>query len=443
MSAWRALRSDHQMLLTPSAADLLPDQNEDESLVKRKRRRSPQKSDLNNILGEKISSEALKYGSLVLLVLQNSSVFVVTRYSRIGKHRPYLASVVVLLVEIIKFVLCLALILRDSHYSPRSMLLALRRHVFYEWRTTLLLGIPAACYALQNNLIFVAIGNLSAAAAQVLYQLKTLSTAFFTVIILSKRFSWPQWLSFILLTLGVLLVQSEDAKSSSAPTGAAPLVGAAAAISASALSGFAGVFLEMMYTNVPSSATSSPDAKSTSSNSPTRSSSSNAPATLWTRNVQLSLFTLPLQFIAIHASGDFEAIDRHGWLQGFRFSTWLVVALQVGGALLIAVVIKFAGNVLKTFASVVALLLTCGWSMALFDFHPTALFAAGVGTVALSIYLYSRPEEVIDGLDWAYAVTITAYCDTIIVEEEGEETPRERTLPDGSTLPAVDEEEAG
>ena len=49
----------------------------------------------------------------------------------------------------------------------------------------------------------------------------------------------------------------------------------------------------------------------------------------------------------------------------------------------------------------------------------------------------------IDGLDWAYAVTITAYCDTIIVEEEGEETPRERTLPDGSTLPAVDEEEAG
>ena len=145
--------------------------------MKRKRRRSPQKSDLNNILGEKISSEALKYGSLVLLVLQNSSVFVVTRYSRIGKHRPYLASVVVLLVEIIKFVLCLALILRDSHYSPRSMLLALRRHVFYEWRTTLLLGIPAACYALQNNLIFVAIGNLSAAAAQVLYQLKTLSTA--------------------------------------------------------------------------------------------------------------------------------------------------------------------------------------------------------------------------------------------------------------------------
>jgi UDP-sugar transporter A1/2/3 len=72
--------------------------------------------------------------------------------------------------------------------------------------TTLLLGVPALCYAMQNNLVFVAISNLSAAAAQVLYQLKTISTAFFTVLLLRRSFRAAQWVSFLLLMAGVALV---------------------------------------------------------------------------------------------------------------------------------------------------------------------------------------------------------------------------------------------
>ena len=84
------------------------------------------------------------------------------------------------------------------------------------------------------------------ALIQVLYQLKTLSTALFTVVLLHKSFRGPQWLSFVLLTLGVVLVQSQDAKSSKVPTGAAPLLGTFSALAAATLSGFAGVFLEKM-----------------------------------------------------------------------------------------------------------------------------------------------------------------------------------------------------
>ena len=68
------------------------------------------------------------------------------------------------------------------------------------------LAIPAFCYALQNNLVFLAISNLSAAAAQVLYQLKTLTTALFSVILLGRTFQPSQWASFVLLGLGVVLV---------------------------------------------------------------------------------------------------------------------------------------------------------------------------------------------------------------------------------------------
>jgi len=65
---------------------------------------------------------------------------------------------------------------------------------------------------------------------------------------------------------------------------------------------------------------------------------------------------------------------------------------QVAGALLTAFVIKFAGNVLKTFATVLALLCTCFASTLLFDFTPTPLFGLGVALTAASIWLYASPS---------------------------------------------------
>ena len=312
------------------------------------------------------SSKVLKWGSLVLLVMQNSSLFVVTRYTRADNHRGhlYLPSVVVLIVELFKMAICLGLILFGTGSVDR-MASELRRHVWENRAETLRLGVPAACYALQNNLIFVAISNLSATAAQVLFQLKTISTACFTILLLGKSFRGPQWLSFILLTAGVVLVQSEDAKSSTAAK-ANPFLGVCAALVAATLSGFAGVYLEKMFTSGGTS--------------------------LWMRNVQLGLFAIPLQLLAI-VQLDLDKVLRYGLLQGFRPSTCLVVAIQVTGALLTAIVIKHAGNVLKTFAAALALLMTCGLSMLIFDFHPTALFWAGVLTVAASIWLYARPDD--------------------------------------------------
>ena len=312
------------------------------------------------------SGQVLKWGSLVLLVVQNSSLFVVTRYTRAGHQEGhlYLTSVVVLLIELFKMAICLGLILLGAG-SAEGMVSELYRHVWENRAETLRLGVPAACYALQNNLIFVAISNLSAAAAQVLYQLKTISTAVFTVLLLGKTFRGPQWLSFFLLTAGVVLVQSQDAKSSAAATGN-PFLGVCAALVAATLSGFAGVYLEKMFTSGSTS--------------------------LWMRNVQLGLFAIPLQLLAI-VQMDLDKVQRYGLLQGFHKSTWLVVAIQVAGSLLTAIVIKHAGNVLKTFAAVLALLMTCGLSMLLFDFHPTALFWAGLLTVSTSIWLYARPDD--------------------------------------------------
>ena len=57
--------------------------------------------------------------------------------------------------------------------------------------------------------------------------------------------------------------------------------------------------------------------------------------------------------------------------------------------MLTAVVIKYAGNILKTFATVLALLCTCFISMFVFDFLPTGLFWLGVTGVSASVVMYA------------------------------------------------------
>ena len=310
-------------------------------------------------------SELIKWVSLGCLVIQNSALFVVTRYSRLpaADGVQYLASVVVLVVELSKITICLSVLLAQGGCD--GCMRQLRLHVVTERSQTLRLAIPAFCYALQNNLVFAAISNLSAAAAQVIYQLKTLTTAVFSVIILGKSFQPVQWASFVMLAFGVILVQSQDAKSAKTPTGANPTLGVTCAVAAATLSGFAGVYLEKMFTSGGTS--------------------------LWMRNVQLGLFAIPLQVVAI-LQWDLPAVQAGGIAQGFRASTWAVVGVQVAGALLTAFVIKFAGNVLKTFATVLALLCTCFISMLVFDFSPTTLFWFGVAATAGSIYLYAEPS---------------------------------------------------
>jgi UDP-sugar transporter A1/2/3 len=60
---------------------------------------------------------------------------------------------------------------------------------------------------LQNNLLFIALSNLDAATYQVTYQLKILTTALFSVLMLGKKLDSIKWVSLIILMAGVSFVQ--------------------------------------------------------------------------------------------------------------------------------------------------------------------------------------------------------------------------------------------
>ena len=65
-----------------------------------------------------------------------------------------------------------------------------------------------------------------------------------------------------------------------------------------------------------------------------------------------------------------------------------VILLQAVGGLVVAVVVKYADNILKGFAASISIVTSSALCMLFFDFQPTPYFLAGTVLVNYSVYLY-------------------------------------------------------
>ena len=250
--------------------------------------------------------------------------------------------------------------------GPTSFIARLDRDINQRRFDTLKVAVPALCYTVQNNLQFVAASHLGAALLQLLYQTKTLSTAIFGVVILSKQLRLNQWGALLVLVCGVVLAQGSQSGSASQNKGNVT-AGVIAALGVSICSGFASVYLEKILKGDKTS--------------------------LWVRNVQLCIFSIPLQFFAVWQR-DWKQVQLRGWTHGFCPIVWMVVCMFAFGGLLVAVVIRFADNNLKNLAMAVAIILSCLASIPLFDFKPNEVFALGGTLVIASIFLYAwQPKK--------------------------------------------------
>lgn len=68
----------------------------------------------------------------------------------------------------------------------------------------------------------------------------------------------------------------------------------------------------------------------------------------------------------------------------------IIIVLQSLGGILVAVVVKYADNILKGFATSAAIVISCIVSVYLFDVTLSAQFIVGTVFVMLSIYLYAK-----------------------------------------------------
>ncbi|KAG9318667.1 nucleotide-sugar transporter [Chiua virens] len=321
----------------------------------------------------------LKYISLVTLAVQNSLLTIIMHYSRvyIPPSQSYSAPAAVLLNELLKGSISLAIAFiqigpytsdapqlgptAGRFWTPSKILLRIRRlgrEVFSPdcWK----LSIPAILYVIQNNLH---------------YQMKILTTAAFSVLLLRKQLSASQWVALFFLAIGVGIVQIQTGAGD--PTKSASLLfqgasmnavkGFLAVVAACFTSGLAGVYFEMVLKNSQSD--------------------------LWIRNVQLSAFSLLPALVPILITEHSQSGLIQSLFQNFGVWAWATVAIQVFGGLVTAMVIKYSDNILKGFATSLSIVISFLASVALFDFQITFTFILGSVVVLIATWLYNQPAR--------------------------------------------------
>ena len=108
----------------------------------------------------------LKWTALSLMLVQNAAFVLVMRYSRkqqqSGSATQYNVSIVVTLQEAFKLIVCFAVLTVQAGGSLAPAFAPLARP-----RELLRIAVPAVCFVLQNNILYVALSNLDPLLSQI------------------------------------------------------------------------------------------------------------------------------------------------------------------------------------------------------------------------------------------------------------------------------------
>ena len=264
---------------------------------------------------------------LIVLCAQNSIYTVLRRYSLGTLKEKYNKYEVLLVAEIIKIIFSAYMISKLPEYeqdlTKKLKWLAIRSKKMF---------MLAAMYGAMNVLSFVSLKNIGAGMFTVFAQLKIITTAGFSAVILGRRYSMPRWRALVSLMLGVLLFSEPVWNTSEEhPKDTNMAIGVTAVLIEVSLSGFSSIYFEKVI-----------------------KTDNNQKLGIWERNFQLSLWSFPLYIIFIFfGSGDDYPIGAHWSMTAFMLSI-----LGATGGLLVALSIKYGDSILKTLATTAAIILS-------------------------------------------------------------------------------------
>ncbi|KAH7461450.1 hypothetical protein KRP22_014785 [Phytophthora ramorum] len=316
---------------------------------------------------------SLKHVSFVMLVLQNTALSIVSKYSRAKAGPKYRPSSVVLLVELLKFLLCYLMLLKTKRGNVGASLRTLQIEVFADKKGLTKMAVLAFLYALQNMFALVAYDYVDVATYQIVYQLKIITTAMFMIVLLHRRFSAVQWCAMLALMAGVAICSysrlpsgpqhADEAMDSKRFIGICVMIGLAIN------SGLAAAYFERVMKSHKSIATQQ------------------TLDPLWTRNLQLSAISVGVTCVDLVRN--FGEVWTNGFFNGFHPAVFAVIFLQAVGGLTIAAVVRYSDNIVKNFGTSFSLVLSCMISNYMFDQTATFSFYFGVFLVVGSVFVYS------------------------------------------------------
>ncbi|XP_016379174.1 CMP-sialic acid transporter [Sinocyclocheilus rhinocerous] len=310
-------------------------------------------------------SVVFKLYCLAVMTLIAAAYTVALRFTRTVSSDLYFSTTAVFLTELIKLLLSLGMLLRESGDWGRCRSVVVS-NILRSPVELLKLSVPSVVYAVQNNMAFVALSNLDAAVYQVTYQLKIPCTALCTVLMLSRSLSRLQWFSVFMLCGGVTLVQWTPPQATKVQVEQNPFLGFVAIAVAVLCSGFAGVYFEKV---LKSSDTS-----------------------LWVRNIQMYLSGIVVTLIGVFVTDGAQVLEK-GFFYGYTPWVCVVIFLASVGGMYTSVVVKYTDNIMKGFSAAAAIVLSTVASVVLFGLQITVAFLGGALLVCVSIYLYGLPKQ--------------------------------------------------
>jgi UDP-sugar transporter A1/2/3 len=306
------------------------------------------------------------------------------KYSRMTKNSQlYSTTSAVFSMEVIKFFSCFLFLFIEKKGNFKEYCRELKEEILDKPKELTKIFVPALLFTIQNNLLYFGISRLDVVTFQATSQLKILTTALFSVLMLNKTVTLRQWFSCVLLGVGVSLTQISTVSS---PSGAQSTVssqtggiknpgdalwnidykllsGFAAVLCACLTSGFSSVYFEKILKNENTS--------------------------LWIRNIQMSSFSVVIAYIGMRFSSEYEMIRDRGIFHGYNDIVCSVVLLQAIGGLLVAVVMKYTDNIVKGFATSSSIGIS--WLISAFCFHyqTTITGFSGMFLIMFAVCLYT------------------------------------------------------
>ncbi|KAH9308750.1 hypothetical protein KI387_036661, partial [Taxus chinensis] len=283
-----------------------------------------------------------------VLTLLTSSQGILTALSQSNGSYKYDYATVPFLAEIFKLVVSCILLWREygSSSPPR---------VTTAWKSMRLFPIPSIIYLVHNNVQFATLTFVDASTYQIMGNLKIVTTGILFRTFLKRKLSNLQWMAIVLLAVGTTTSQIKscgEAKCDSVFS--APLQGYLLGILSACLSALAGVYTEYLMKKNNDS--------------------------LYWQNVQLYAvmlcrFGVLFNMIRLIMDDVNSGFGRGPWWQhlfnGYDYITWLVVLNLGSTGLLVSWLMKYADNIVKVYATSMAMLLTMVLSVYLFDLKPT------------------------------------------------------------------------
>ena len=291
---------------------------------------------------------------LVLSLLGCSAAILATLSKNDHGGYDYNTSNVPFLAESVKLGLSSWMLIASTRTGSSGLLL--------QWRELGKYFLLGGVYTMQNNFLFYTLKQVNPATFQVLINVKIPLTALLMHIFLKKAFNFQQQAALLLLVLGAILSQvsgnTDSTKFVDISVTGGILISCMVCISS-----VAGVFNEYLL------------------------KSSSGGSIHW-QNVQLYTFGCVFSFIKMAL--DVGPAWKSLLFSGFNTFTWLSIANMASLGLATSAVLKYADNMLRSFASVGSVILATILVWWLIESRMTLHFISGAFLSSVSLLLYTE-----------------------------------------------------